>query len=136
MSRAQPSTTVRQPVNHDVAPGRNSTLRCLSLIFLVRIRNMDGLVVTALRIPPVENVAAFGSLVISLLLLRSSRRSSERNLVATDYLSMCHQSQNSLALRNDDLVGLLRSQPRCEILCSQHPNQQHRDHRASMYVLH
>ena len=45
------------------------------------------------------------------------------------------ESQSSIALGNNDLVGFLCSEPRREILPSPHPNQQFRDHGASMYVL-
>src|SRR5882672_385317 len=89
---------VWEPVNHDVATGRMSFFLSPTAVMLVGIRNVDGLVKPAVRIAPVEDVMAFGSLVIPLLFLCADRSASERHFVGADYLSVRQQIWSSLAL--------------------------------------
>src|SRR5256885_17139944 len=103
-------------MNHDVATGRQPALRSTPLVFFVRVGNMNGLVIPAFCIPPVEDVMAFRSLVISLLDLRPDWHTSECNLIGTNHFPLCQQYQSPIAFDNDHPVGFLRSKSQREIL--------------------
>src|ERR1700722_5247586 len=130
MSLSQPSEAVGKPVNHNVAAGSDPAPCSLFLIFSIGIGHMNRLIKTAFRIAAVKHVMTLGSFVISLLLLCSYRGPSESHFVDAENFALRKQSQSVFALHYDNMVRFRRSDFR-----SQHPNQQHQDHRRSMYVL-
>ncbi len=73
MSRAQPSETVRESMNHDVAASRGPVLRRSLLVLLIRIGNMNRLVKAAPGVATIEDVVTLRSLMISLLLFGANR---------------------------------------------------------------
>jgi hypothetical protein len=95
-----------EAVKHNVAAGRGPILRCLLLVLLVGIGNMDGFIETIPGVPPVEHVVTLGSLMISLLFFRSDRPASKSNFVGANHRSLRKQSQSVLTLHDDDLVSL------------------------------
>ncbi len=80
MSSANGAKTVGQSVNTDVASRRHPILAGKSAIMLARIRNVDRLVELALSIAEIQNVHAFGRLVISLSGFGSHGIATESNL--------------------------------------------------------
>ena len=67
VERTDPSRTIWQSVNHDVASGRNAARRGLRNIVLIRIGNVQGEMEIAVRFPPVDGVGAFRSAMISFV---------------------------------------------------------------------
>lgn len=109
MGRADHAIAIRQSVDHDVAAGGTSFVLSFPPVLLIGIRNVNGLVKLALRIPPVERVGSFGSLVISLLFLGADWIRSQSDLVCANDFAPREEGQRVLALYHDNLVGLDRA---------------------------
>lgn len=73
MYTADPSETVGQAVNHDVAARGNTRLLRPRPIVGIRVRDVKGTVKVAVFVAAIENVGSFRSLVIALLCLRTNR---------------------------------------------------------------
>src|SRR5438270_595243 len=60
MESARPAAPVWQSVDHDVAPGRQSSDRRAVDVVLFRIRNVEGAVVIAVGLVEIDRVKTFG----------------------------------------------------------------------------
>jgi len=55
-------------------------------------------------VPAIENVYAFGCLVVASLRLSATRVTAERDFVRFDELAMIQQSQRAFVLYDDDAI--------------------------------
>ena len=106
MEGADPARTVRQPVNHDVASGRDATCCRLRSIVLIRIRNVQGEMEIAVRFPPVDLVGAFRSAMISFFPLWADCRAPESDAVNLQRRCPAKQRQRARTLFDYDAVRL------------------------------
>ena len=73
MKRAEPTATIRKPVNHNVVAGRDP-LRCgARSVFSGRIGNVEREMKIAMWIAIIDLVDAFRGFLVAFLLFRTGR---------------------------------------------------------------
>ena len=73
MKRAEPTATVRKPVNHNVVANRESTRRGTRSVFSGRIGDVQRKMKIAMWIAIVDLVDAFRGFLVPFLLFRTGR---------------------------------------------------------------
>ena len=106
MEGADPARTIWQAVNHDVASGRDAARCSLHSIVLIRIRDVQGEMKIAVRFPPVDQVGAFRSAMISFFPLWADCRAPESDTVDLQLRCPAKQRQRARTLFHYDTVRL------------------------------
>lgn len=105
MSASDPAQSVRQPVHHYVATGRDSAGRRIAAILGIWIRNMNRAVKTAAFISTIQYVNSFRGAVISLVLLWTLWITAECDAVCLEGAVTLQKNQEALLFEDDDFVG-------------------------------
>ena len=91
-------------MHKNIAAGRNSEPPCRHPITLIRIRNVNRLVKLAMRVPRIQNVLAFGRLVIPLPRLRPNRISTECHPVRLHDFAAAKELQRAFFLEHNNAI--------------------------------
>ena len=97
MKPAEPSEATLDAMNHDQAAGIDAFSGGAFAIGGKRIRDTNGPVETTVRILAVEDVTAFRSFVVAGARFRSAWAATERDAVATPFLSISKEQHLALA---------------------------------------
>jgi hypothetical protein len=106
VQRAKISKRFCQAMDHDCPARPRTQLARLLLVCCAGIRNMQRHVKLALGVPGVDDVIAFGRLVVALHALRPHRHGPQSDFVRLQDFLSAQQGHGTRGLDDDDLVGL------------------------------
>jgi hypothetical protein len=105
MSGADDAETVGESMDKKVPSRGHTILAGKGAILLARIRNVDRLIELAVSIAEIQNVDAFGRLVITLPGIGTNGIAAERDLVGFFDFALAEEFERPLLLQHDDLIG-------------------------------
>ena len=104
MKPADPTASIRQSMNHDVASGRKIFERGAIDIVLLRIRNVERQVVIAVRFVEIDLVNSFRRSLIAFVFFRPDRNATQGNPISFQDASVLKQHQSSRRFFDDDSI--------------------------------
>ena len=105
VDRAEVGEAIRQAMNHDLAAGGAAGGESPGSVGGIRVGDVQGQVVSRMRVVGIDEVVAFRSPMIPLLLL-PARRPAERNLVGAQNRSVAIEDQCVGGFGDDNSVNL------------------------------